>query len=253
MNIRTILSAKWRTSLSADSTAISAVDKKVLLLDLDPQGNASVSLGVSRQSKGADSYSVLTGHRRLSDAVVWSKIPNLSLIPASLDLLGVDIELADIDKPQFFLREALKKGSSSYDYIIIDCPPAVGLLTVNALVASDAVIVPIQCEYLALEGVADLVKTIEKIKKNLNPSLDIQGIVLTMFDGRNNLSEMVASDVREYFGEKVYNTVIPRNVRVSEAPSHGKPVLLYDFKCPGAQAYLSLAGEMLRREGTLCA
>ncbi len=235
------------------ATAISAIDKKVLIIDLDPQGNASVSVGLSRLNTGANAYSVLTGKRRLSDAVAWTKIPNLSLVPASLDLLGVDIEFAQQEKPQFFLQKALKNGTSGYDYIIIDCPPAVGLLTVNALVAADAVIVPIQCEYLALEGVADLVKTIEKVKKNFNPDLDIQGIVLTMFDARNNLSDMVASDVRGYFGDKVYNTVIPRNVRVSEAPSHGKPVLLYDWRCPGAQAYISLAGEMLKREEGICA
>ncbi|MBR7159188.1 MAG: ParA family protein [Alphaproteobacteria bacterium] len=235
------------------ATAISAINKKVLIIDLDPQGNASVSVGLSRLNNGANAYSVLTGRRRLSDTVSWTKIPNLSLVPASLDLLGIDIEFAEQENPQFFLKKALKTTPSGYDYIIIDCPPAVGLLTINALVAADAVIVPIQCEYLALEGVADLVKTIEKVKKNFNPGLDIQGIVLTMFDARNNLSDMVASDVRGYFGDKVYNTVIPRNVRVSEAPSHGKPVLLYDWRCPGAQAYISLAGEMLKREEGICA
>ena len=235
------------------ATAISAIDKKVLIIDLDPQGNASVSVGLSRLNTGANAYSVLTGRRRLSDAVAWTKIPNLSFVPASLDLLGIDIEFAEEKEPQFFLKKALNSTLLGYDYVIIDCPPAVGLLTVNALVASDAVIVPIQCEYLALEGVADLVKTIDKVKKHFNSNLEIQGIVLTMFDARNNLSDMVASDVRGYFGDKVYNTVIPRNVRVSEAPSHGKPVLLYDWRCSGAQAYISLAGEMLKREEGVCA
>lgn len=172
----------------------------------------------------------------------------MSVVSSSKDLVGVDFELSGRENPQFFLKNALEAEMPAYDYILIDCPPAVGMLTVNALVAADSVMVPIQCEYLALEGVADLMKTVERVKKNFNPRLDIQGIVLTMFDGRNRLSDLVAQDVRSFFGQKVYNTVIPRNVRVSEAPSHGKPILLYDFKSSGAQAYISLAGEILKRE-----
>ncbi len=230
------------------ATAMSAVGKKVLIIDLDPQGNASTSVGVDRSPDLINSYQVLIGEKNLSDAVVWTKIPNLSLVPSSRDLLGVDLEFSGVEDPQFFLKNAFKTGAHSYDYIIIDCPPAVGMLTINALVASDAVLVPIQCEYLALEGVADLVKTIERVKRNFNNALEIQGIVLTMFDSRNKLSEAVADDVKEFFGEKVYNTMIPRNVRVSEAPSHGKPVILYDLKCVGSQAYISLAGEVIKRE-----
>ncbi len=230
------------------ATAMCAVNKKVLIIDLDPQGNASTSVGVDRNPSLINSYQVLIGQKNLSDAVVWTKIPNLSLVPSSRDLLGVDMEFSDVENPQFFLKEAFKTGAHSYDYIIIDCPPAVGMLTINALVASDAVLVPIQCEYLALEGVADLVKTIERVKTNFNHSLEIQGIVLTMYDARNKLSEAVADDVKGFFGEKVYNTMIPRNVRVSEAPSHGKPVILYDWKCVGSQAYINLASEVLKRE-----
>ncbi len=233
------------------ATAMSAVNKKVLIIDLDPQGNASTSVGVDRNPNLINSYQVLTGEKSLSDAVIWTKIPNLSLVPSSRNLLGVDFEFSELENPQMYLKEAFKTGAHSYDYIIIDCPPAVGMLTINALVASDAVLVPIQCEYLALEGVADLVKTIERVKHNFNNSLEIQGIVLTMYDSRNKLSDAVADDVKGFFGEKVYSTMIPRNVRISEAPSHGKPVILYDWKCVGSQAYINLAGEVLKRENRL--
>lgn len=230
------------------ATALSAAKKKVLIIDLDPQGNASVSLGVARSAGTPSSYSVLTGQTRLCDTVCWSKIPNLSVVPASLELLGIDIDLSNQDKPQFYLATAIAEDAKDYDYILIDCPPAVGLLTINALTAANSVLVPIQCEYLALEGVADLVKTISKVKKNFNTALEIEGILLTMYDSRNNLSEQIASDVRSFFKNKVYETVIPRNVRVCEAPSHGKPVLLYDLKSSGAQAYISLAKEILKRQ-----
>src|SRR5262249_47745259 len=168
--------------------------------------------------------------------------------PASVDLSGAEIELVSADNREYRLRQALREAVLSYDYILIDCPPSLGLLTLNALVAADAVLVPLQCEFYALEGLSHLVRTIERVKRHLNPQLEIQGVVLTMFDKRNNLSDLVAADVRDHFGTKVYETVIPRNVRISEAPSHGKPVLLYDFRCPGAQAYVHLAGEVLRRE-----
>jgi chromosome partitioning protein len=183
-------------------------------------------------------------------AVTKTHVPNLSVVPASVDLTGAEIELVTAERREYQLREALS-GSGTvlpFDYVLIDCPPSLGLLTLNALVAAQAVLVPLQCEFYALEGLSHLLRTIERVKRHLNPGLEIQGVVLTMFDKRNNLSELVAADVRDHFGDKVYDTVIPRNVRISEAPSHGKPVLLYDFRCPGAQAYVHLAGEVLRRE-----
>jgi len=235
------------------ATAMAATGKKVLILDLDPQSNASTSLGVDKHSGQVSSYDVLIGERKLNEAVVWTEIPNLSLIPASPDLAGAEIELIDRDHREYCLRKALEKTTFLYDYILIDCPPSLGLITINALVAADAVIVPLQCEYLALEGITDLIGNINQIRRHFNPKLSLQGVVLTMYDGRNNLTQMVEEDVRNFFGKKVYNTVIPRNVRVSEAPSHGKPVLLYDFKCAGSQAYISLAGEVLKRERELVA
>lgn len=229
------------------ATALSALEKKVLIIDLDPQGNATVSLGLQRQPKGKSSYTVLMGNYTLKESILSTQIPYLYVLPASQELLGVDIELANAEKSQYFLKKALQQ-ESNFDYIFIDCPPAVGLLTMNALVAATDVIIPIQCEYLALEGVADLLKTIEKVKKNFNQSLEIEGIVLTMFDGRSNLSKSVVEDVRGYFGPLAFQTIIPRNVRIPEAPSHGKPVMLYAFKSVGAQSYLQLAKEVLNRE-----
>ena len=180
-------------------------------------------------------------------------VPDLFIVPASVDLSGAEIELVEMERREFRLRDAVSGSVLDYDYVLIDCPPSLGLLTLNALVAADAVLVPLQCEFYALEGLSHLIRTIERVKRHLNPSLEIQGIVLTMFDKRNNLSDLVAADVRGHLGVKVYDTVIPRNVRVSEAPSHGKPVLLYDLRCPGAQAYVHLAGEVLRREHRLTA
>ena len=229
------------------ATALSALNKKILIIDLDPQGNATVSFGLRRQLGRASSYGVLTGQSPLMEAVQATLVPNLYVLPASQELLGVDLELAGVERPQFFLKKALQETENDFDYIFMDCPPAVGLLTLNALVAATQVIIPIQCEYLALEGVADLMKTIEKIKKNFNSSLKIQGVVLTMFDGRSNLAKSVQNDVRSYFGPLVFDTIIPRNVRIPEAPSHGKPVMLYDFKSVGAQSYLRLAAEVLKR------
>ncbi|GGF59030.1 chromosome partitioning protein ParA [Terasakiella brassicae] len=229
------------------ATALAAVGKRTLVLDLDPQGNASTGLGVDHDQRSRNAYHVLMGDISLDAAVQDCKIPNLSIVPSGSDLAAAEIEIPELDRPQFCLKESIE-GISGYDFVLIDCPPALGMLTINALVASDAVMVPLQCEFFALEGISALVKTIERVRKNFNQKLEIQGIVLTMFDKRNNLSDMVASDVREFFGEKVYETVIPRNVRVSEAPSHGKPVLLYDHNCAGSKAYLHLASEVLKRE-----
>ena len=229
-------------------TAMAAVGRRVLVLDLDPQGNASTGLGVDRTARAVSSYDLLLNRAPISVAAIRTSIPNLSVIPASVHLSGAEVELVGIDRREYRLRDCMAGATGAYDYILIDCPPALGLLTLNAFVAAQSVLVPLQCEFYALEGLSHLVRTIERIRQTLNPILDILGVVLTMFDSRNNLCDMVANDVRAHFGPKVYETVIPRNVRVSEAPSHGKPVLLYDLRCAGARAYISLASEVLRRE-----
>ncbi len=229
------------------ATALCAIGKKVLLVDLDPQGNAGTGLGVKRSAIKQSTYDVIFGDATVDEAVQKTKVPRLSVLPSSIHLSGAEIELVGASRREYRLQEALRVPME-YDYVVIDCPPSLSLLTLNALVASDSIIVPLQCEFYALEGLSHLVKTIERIKKTFNSRLEIHGVVLTMFDGRNNLSGMVADDVREYFGDKVYNAVIPRNVRLSEAPSYGLPAIVYDMRCPGAKAYIQLAKEVLRRE-----
>ena len=231
-------------------TALSAVGKRVLLLDSDPQGNASTGLGVPKTLRRKTLYDVLMEDVPALDAVVKTELPGLHLLPADPDLSGVELELGQTPRRSYRLRDALApiRAGFVYDYVLIDCPPALSLLTVNAMTAADAVLVPLQCEFFALEGLTQLMRTVDLVRGSLNPALEIQGVVLTMFDRRNSLSTQVASDVRAHFGSAVYQTVIPRNVRVSEAPSFGKPALIYDMKCAGSQAYIKLARELVGRE-----
>ncbi len=230
------------------ATALAACGKKVLVIDLDPQGNASTGLGIRAERRSHNIYNVIVGGMPLDDAVLESRVPGMFVAPSDVDLSGAELELIDLAERERRLRHALAGSAQRYDFILIDCPPALGLLTLNALVAADAVLVPLQAEFYALEGLSHLIRTIKRVTRALNPTLEIQGIVLTMYDRRNNLCDQVAQDVRAHMGDMVYDTVIPRNVRVSEAPSHGKPVLIYDMNCAGSQAYIRLAREVLRRE-----
>ncbi|MGH6797795.1 MAG: ParA family protein [Roseiarcus sp.] len=237
-------------------TALAAIGERVLIVDLDPQGNASTGLGIDRKARVTSSYDMLVGERSLRDVVIPTSVPRLVIAPSTMDLLGVELEIAGHADRSYKLRNALRRyGASSPDdpesvtYVLVDCPPSLNLLTVNALAAADAVVVPLQCEFFALEGLSQLLTTVEQVRSTLNPALTIHGVVLTMYDPRNSLAGQVVADVRAYMGDKVYETVIPRNVRLSEAPSHGKPALLYDLKCAGSQAYLKLASEVIRREG----
>ena len=238
-------------------TALAAIGERVLIVDLDPQGNASTGLGIDRRNRSCSTYDVLVGEASLRESVVATAVPRLHIAPSTMDLSGLELELGATPGRAFRLRDAIGSLNNNvspdadYTYVLIDCPPSLNLLTVNAMAASDAILVPLQCEFFALEGLSQLLQTVEQVRSTLNPGLSIHGIVLTMFDSRNNLSNQVVADVRQFMGEKVYKTMIPRNVRISEAPSYGKPVLVYDLKCVGSEAYLRLATEVIQREREL--
>ncbi len=242
-------------------TALAAIGEDVLIVDLDPQGNASTGLGLDRRNRRYSTYDVLTAQATLRDAIVATAVPRLRIAPSTLDLSGLELEIGQTRDRAFRLRNALSSlnaqdgahDGTHFSYVLVDCPPSLNLLTINAMAAANAIVVPLQCEFFALEGLSQLLKTVESVRAQLNPELTIHGVVLTMFDARNNLSSQVVADVREFMGAKVYDTIVPRNVRVSEAPSYGKPVLVYDLKCSGSEAYLRLATEVIQREKQLCA
>jgi len=232
------------------ATALAAAGHRVLVIDLDAQGNASTGLGIERKARALTSYEMILGEAELENAVLSTDIPGLFIVPASQDLAGADLDFIARERREFLLSRAIRSRVGDYDEVLVDCPPSLNLLTINALVAADSVLVPLQCEFYALEGLSQLMRTVERVQRALNPRLDLQGVVLTMYDQRNNLCDLVAADVRGHLGAKVFDTMIPRNVRIAEAPSHGKPVLIYDYGCAGSQAYIRLAAEVLRRTGS---
>ena len=231
------------------ATALAASKRRVLVIDADPQGNASTGFGLDPEDRQHDLYQLMSGVITIDAAIHPTLVKGLMVIPSTGDLSAIEIELSDYEDREYRLKAIIDEVIEDYDYVFIDCPPSLGLLTVNALSAANAALVPLQCEYYALEGLSQLMKTIEAVRNGLNPDLVLQGVVLTMYDRRNRLSDLVANDVRQHLGQLVYTTIIPRNVRVSEAPSYGKPVLLYDLDCPGSKAYIALAGEVIKQEG----
>ncbi len=239
---------KTTTSVNLGAS-MAATKRRVLLIDLDPQGNATMGSGVNKNDLSTSSYDVLMGDKEIVDVIIRSEECNYDLLPSNSDLTGAEVALMDEIAREIRLKDALYKVRDDYDYVFIDCPPSLNMLTVNALVAANAVIIPMQCEYFALEGLTALLSTIEKIRKYLNPDLKVEGLLRTMYDPRNNLANQVSAQLMEHFGDKVYRTIIPRNVRLAEAPSHGMPIITYDRSSRGALAYLALAGEMLNRQG----